>query len=72
MNNLEINLKKNIFDFIPYVNKKHCNKQTYYRYLEYILPKNKYDWISSLQSTVYGTDFRGSIHNMFINEFIIK
>ena len=70
MDNLDINLKKNIFDFIPYVNKKYCNKQTYFCYLEYVLPKNKYDWISRLESTVYGEDFRGYIHNMFI--FILK
>jgi hypothetical protein len=62
MDNLPNEIVKEASEFIPVINKKLCNKESYQNYLNSFYPINVNHW---KPYQVYGTDFRGCMHNMY-------
>ena len=63
MNTLPDEIVKETSEFIPIINKKFCNKESYQNYLDSFYPTNVNHW---KPYQVYGTDFRNCMHNMYI------
>jgi hypothetical protein len=62
MNLLPNEIKKKIFNFIPIFLKKIVNKESYKKYILSYYPRNINDW---KPFTVYDSDFRNCMNNMF-------
>ena len=62
MNYLPDDIKNIIYNFIPISAKKLTNKESYYKYILSYYPRNIDHW---KHFTVYGTDFRNCMNNMF-------
>ena len=70
--------KKKIYDFIPSINKKNVNKESYSNYLDLYYPEDYSDWIditdffknnqekiAILNIYFYISEYRDSIHNIY-------